>query len=160
MQLQAAVWFETKVKYDKMMDNGLLRPTTETYVVDALSFAEAESRIIQEITPFISGDFKITNIVEAPYREVCFSSDTHDDRWYKAKLQFITIDEATEKEKRQNIYYLLQAATLAKAVAYINEMMSKTMFDYVITSVAETAIIDVYEHKIVVKTKQKTPDND
>ena len=75
-----------------------------------------------------------------------FSDMDKDDKWYKAKLQFITIDEKTEKEKRSSVFYLVQAGSLTKAVGYIDEMMGKTMIDYVISSVAETQIMDVYEH--------------
>ncbi len=147
MRDRTAVWYETKVKYDKMMENGLLKTVGELYVVDALSFAEAEAQITEELQTFVSGEFKITNIVEAAYKEVFFSDEEHDDRWYKAKLQFITIDEKTEKEKKQTVYYLVQANALAKAVTYIDQIMGKTMVDYVIASLTETAIMDVYEHK-------------
>ncbi|MCD8282890.1 MAG: DUF4494 domain-containing protein [Prevotella sp.] len=146
MRDRTATWYETKVKYDKMMDNGLLRTTSELYVVDAMSFAEAEAQITNEVSAYVSGEFKITNIVEATYKEVFFSDAEHDDRWYKAKLQFITLDEKTEKEKKQTVYYLVEANSLGKAVEYINEIMGKTMIDYVIASLAETAVMDVFEH--------------
>ncbi len=68
MRSRTASWYETKIRYDKMMDNGLLKSTSELYVADAFSFAEAEARILDEMRAFISGEFKITNIVEAAYR--------------------------------------------------------------------------------------------
>ena len=46
-------WFECKVKYVKTMENGLEKPVTETYLVDALSFTEAEKRFLEEIRPFM-----------------------------------------------------------------------------------------------------------
>ncbi len=147
MRNRTATWYETKVKYDRMADNGLLKMVGELYVVDALSFAEAEAEVTDGLSAFASGEFKITNITEAPYKEVFFSDDEHDDRWYKAKMQFITIDDKTDKEKRQTVYYLIQADTLAKAVKYIGDIMGKTPIDYVIASIAETAVMDVYEHK-------------
>ena len=55
-------WFECKVRYDKTMETGLLKKTTETYIVEALSFTEAERRFIEEMTPFISGEFTVTDI--------------------------------------------------------------------------------------------------
>ncbi len=153
MRTKTATWYETKVKYDRMMDNGLLKTATEMYVVEALSFTEAEALITESMSAFVSGEFKITNIAEASYKELFFSSEPADDHWYKAKLQFITIDEETEKEKRQNVHYLIQAHTLPQAVEYINEVMSKTMIDYVVASIAETSIMDVYEHKLSIKGK-------
>ena len=55
-------WFECKVRYDKMMENGLQKKVNEPYMVDALSFTEAEARIIEELTPFISGDFSVSAV--------------------------------------------------------------------------------------------------
>ena len=146
MRTRTANWFETKIRYEKTMEDGLQKKTTEQYVVDALSFTEAEASIIEEMSAYISGEFKITDIKPAAYGEIFFSDVATDDRWYRAKLQFITIDEKTEKEKRATVTYLVQAATLPTAVKYIGEVMSKTMIDYVIASITETQIMDVFEH--------------
>ena len=146
MRTRTATWFETKIRYEKTMEDGLQKKVTEQYVVDSLSFTEAESSIIEEMSAYISGEFKITDIKPAVYGEIFFSDAPADDRWYKAKLQFITIDEKTEKEKRTAVTYLVQAATLPAAVKHIDEVMGGTMIDYVIASIAETQIMDVFEH--------------
>ena len=146
MRSRTADWFETKIRYEKTQDDGTQKKVTEQYVVDALSFTEAESAITEEMKAYISGDYKITDIKTAAYHEIFFSDLDKDDKWYKAKLQFITIDEKTEKEKRTSIFYLVQAGSLTKAVNYIDEFMGKTMIDYAIASVAETQIMDVFEH--------------
>jgi len=140
-------WFETKIRYEKTMDDGLLKKVTELYVIDALSFTEAENSIIEEMSTYISGDYKITDIKHAPYHEIFFSDVDTDDKWYKAKLQFITIDEKTEKEKKSNVLYLVQAKSLQGAVKYVDQVMGTTMNDYRIISVAETMTLDVFEHK-------------
>lgn len=146
MRTRTAEWFETKIKYEKTMEDGLQKKVTEAYVVDALSFTEAEHRITEEMTSYISGVFDVTDIKKASYKEIFFSDAETSDRWYKAKLQFITIDEKTEKEKRANVYYLVQAATLLEAVNNINEVMNGTMIDFVIASLTETQLMDVYEY--------------
>ena len=146
MRTRTADWFETKIKYEKTMEDGQQKKVTEAYVVDALSFTEAEHRITEEMTSCISGTFDVTDIKKASYKEIFFSDAETSDRWYKAKLQFITIDEKTEKEKRANVYYLVQAATLLEAVNNINEVMNGTMIDFVIASLAETQLMDVYEY--------------
>ena len=147
MRSRTADWFETKIRYEKTMDDGLQKKVTEQYTVDALSFTEAESSITEEMSSYISGEYEVSDIKKAAYKEVFFSENDSDDRWYKAKLQFITIDEKTQKEKRSNVYYLVQAATLPGAVGHIEEVMGTTAIDYVIASVAETLIMDVFEHK-------------
>ena len=127
------------------MEDGLQKKVTEQYTVDALSFTEAEQRITEEMSSYISGAFDITDIKKAPYKEIFFSDEESADRWYKTKLQFIAIDEKTEKEKRSNVNYLVQAGTLNAAVRNIDEVMGGTMIDYVIASVAETQLMDVFE---------------
>ena len=156
MRSRTANWFECKIRYEKTMDDGLQKKVTEAYVVDALSFSEAEERIIEEMSSYISGEFNVTDIKKAAYGEIFFDDSELADRWYKAKLQFITIDEKTEKEKRSNINYLVQAGSFNGAVKNIDEVMGGTAIDYVIASVAETTIMDVYEH--VGKVKDEKPE--
>lgn len=146
MRSRTAQWFECKIQYEKMMDDGLQKKITETYTIDALSFTEAEQRIMEEMSSFISGEFTIKDIKIAPYKEVFFADSDLADRWYKAKLQFITIDEKTEKEKRSSINYLVNAGTLNGAVKNIDEVMGTTVIDYEIASVAETQLMDVFEY--------------
>jgi len=124
----------------------LQKKVNEGYVVDALSFTEAEKRIMEEMSSYISGEFTIKDIKIAPYKEIFFSDEELADRWYKAKLEFITIDEKTEKEKRSAVNYLVQAGTLKGAVGNIESVMGTTMIDYVIASVAETKLMDVFEY--------------
>lgn len=152
MRSRTATWFECKIRYEKVMEDGLQKKVTETYVVDALSFSEAEERIIEEMSSYISGEFDVADIKKAPYKEIFFSDDELADRWYKAKLQFITIDEKTEKEKRSSVNYLCQAGSFNGAVKNVEEVMGTTMIDYVIASIAETTIMDVYEYA---KTKKE-----
>ena len=147
MRSRTANWFECKIRYEKMMEDGLQKKVTETYTVDALSFSEAEERIIEEMSSYISGEFTVQDIKKATYGEIFFSDDANADKWYKAKLQCITIDEKTEKEKRSNINYLVQAGSFNGAVKNIEEVMGGTMIDYVIASVAETTLMDVFEYK-------------
>lgn len=147
MRSKTTSWFETKIRYDKTMEDGLNKMVTEAYTVEALSFTEAESVITKEISNYISGEFDVKAITRATYREIFFSDACDDDKWYRAKLGFVTIDEKTEKEKRTIVVYLVQAASLDKARAYIKEEMNKTMNDYEVVSISETLLLDVFEHK-------------
>lgn len=153
MRSRTANWFETKIRYEKMMDDGKQKMVTEQYVVDALSFTEAEASIIEEMSSYISGEFKVTGISQSSYGEIFFSDIDTDDRFFKVKLQFITIDEKTEKEKRSNVIYLVQAHTLQQAIKNIEEVMSSTMIDYAIVAVQETQIMDVFEHNAAKKSE-------
>lgn len=147
MRSRTATWFECKIRYEKTQEDGTQKKVTEQYTVDALSFTEAEQRIMEEMSAYISGEYEVTDVKKAPYKEVFFSDDPEDDRWYRAKLVFITIDEKTEKEKRSNVTYLVQAGSLDNAVSHINEVMNGTMIDYEKSNIAETKTLDVFEYK-------------
>lgn len=139
-------WFECKIRYEKIMDNGMNKKVTEPYLVDALSFTEAESRIIEEMVPFISGEFTVSDIKRASYSELFPSEEEAADRWFKCKLVFITLDEKSCTEKKTSTQVLVQAADLRDAVKKLDEGMKGTVSDYQMASVAETAIMDVYPY--------------
>ncbi|MCQ2238904.1 MAG: DUF4494 domain-containing protein [Bacteroidaceae bacterium] len=149
-----ANWFECKIKYDKTQQDGTVKPTTEPYLVDALSFTEAEARIIEEMEPFMSGEFNVQDIKRSNYSEIFFTDQESADRWFKTKLNFITLDEKSGKEKKTSTYILVQAADLRDAVKKLDEGMKGTMADYVIASVAETPLMDVYRFKVDEKDEQ------
>ena len=145
MRSKTTSWFETKIRYDKTMEDGRSKKVTEVYTVEALSFSEAESFITEEMSHYISGEFDVKAITRAPYGEIFFSDADSDDKWYRARLAFITIDEKTGKEKRSNVVYLVQAESLDKARQYVKDVMAKTMVDYEVISISETPIMDVFE---------------
>lgn len=137
-------WFECKVRYDKTLENGMQKKVTEPYLVDALSFTEAEARIIQEITPFINGEFEIANIKKAKINEIFF--DEQGDRWYKCKVNFITLDEKNGMEKKTASNMLVQASDLPRALDGLIKGMLGTLADYEIASITETPIMDLYPY--------------
>lgn len=130
-----------------MQEDGTEKVVKERYVVDALSFTEAEEAIIDEMSAYVSGEMVVSNLGKAKYNEIFFSDVADDDKWYKAKLQFITIDDKSDKEKHSNVIYLVQAKSLARALRYVDEVMDKTMIDYDIVGINETKIYDVFERK-------------
>lgn len=146
MRSRTANWFLCKIRYEKLTDEGLQKKVTEQYVVDALSFTEAEARIMYQMETYVSGEFEVVEIDRCQFKEVFFSDEEMADKWYKAKLQFITIDEKTDKEKKTNVYYLVQAGSFEGARKNIDEVMGVTMIDYVINAVKETVIMDVFEY--------------
>lgn len=151
-------WFECKIRYEKTMENGMNKKVTEPYLVDALSFTEAEKRIIEEMTPYMSGEFTVSDIKRANYSELFGSEEEAADRWFKCKLYFITLDEKSGAEKKTATQILVQAADLRDAVKKLDEGMKGTMADYTIASVNETAIMDVYPYDGEIEVKPEFPD--
>lgn len=137
-----AQWIEVKARYDKMMDNGTTKKVTESYLVDALSCTEAEARVIDELTPYVSGDLSVTSAAKTKVSEV-FLQYT-GDRLYKVKVNFITIDEKTAVEKKTASYIIVPADSFADALHNFNDGMRGTMADYEIESITETKIMEVY----------------
>lgn len=137
-------WFECKVTYEKMLENGMQKKVTEPYLVDALSFTEAEARIIEEIKPYISGEFTIADIKRAKLSELFFNDN--GDRFFKAKVLFITLDEKSGTEKKTAVQMLAQASTIKEALLVIEKGMAGTLADYAIGSLTETLIMDVFPY--------------
>ena len=148
MKSRVSKFFEVKIQYLEMQEDGKEKKVTEQYVVEALTFTEAESRIIEEMTPYISGEFDVVSEKIAPYNEIFLSDRTDDDKWFISKVGFITLDERTDKEKKQTFRYLVQAATSELALDYTTEMFSHGMSDYCIEAVQDTPTIDVFLHGV------------
>lgn len=135
-------WFECKVKYDRIIENGVQKTVSEPYLVDALSFTEAEARITEKMQPFISGDFAVDAVKRVNLSDIFYNST--GDRWYKVKTNFISIDEKTAVEKRTATYQMVQASDFKGALSTFLEGMNDTMADFEIASITETAIMDVF----------------
>lgn len=133
---------EVRARYDKMMENGLVKKVTEPYLADALSCTEAEARVTEELQPFISGDFRISSVVTTKIAEIFW--DASGDRFYKVKVNFITIDEKTASEKRTATYILVQASNFKEAYDNFIDGMKGTMADFEIEAINETKLVDVF----------------
>ncbi len=154
LRSRTGTWFECKVRYEKTQEDGSEKLVNEQYVVDALSFTEAEASILDNMSVYVSGEFKVANINPANYNEIFFSDIDDDDLWFKARLAFITIDEKKNKEKRTYVNYLIQAKCIERAKRYVDEVMGKTMNDYELKSLSETKIFDVFEHDLSKEWKE------
>ena len=158
MRSRTAIWFECKVRYEKTMEDGMPKKVVEIYTVDALSFSEAEERIMEEMSSYVSGEIDIVDLKIAQYKEIFFADSDLADKWYKAKLAFITIDEKTDKEKKTSVFYLVNAGNINSAIKNIDEVMGGTMIDYQTLNVSETNIMDVFEYKK--KEKDDKPEDE
>ena len=135
-------WYECKVKYEKTLETGTQKKVTEAYLVDAMSFTEAENRIIEEMTPYIVGEFEVAAVKKARISELFI--DPEGDKWYRAKDMFTPIDEKTGVEKKAASNMLVQASDFQRAVKNLEDGMKGTMSDWEINTIAETLLMDVY----------------
>lgn len=143
-------WIKTSVRFQKRTDNGTIKRVTESYLVDALSFAEAEARIIKEVTPYISGEFTVSAVKKSNVQEIFRNKVEYEDvqKWYKAKVAFITLDEKTMSEKRTTAFYMVEAPDFHNALEnFVESMKKETMADFVIVGIEETSILDVFNEK-------------
>lgn len=140
----SVTWYECKVKYKKTHDTGEQKITTDTYLLDAVSYTEAEVRITEEMQAYTNEDIKITNLKVANYSEV--HPFENSDRWFKCKISLIAFDEESGKERKSNIYLLVQANDIKEAFDNSNIVMAQTMGDYTIPSIIESPILDVFPY--------------
>ena len=139
--------YECGVRFEKTMENGLTRKVTELYLVDALSFAEAEGRITKEMEPYISGDFDVVTIKRTNISEIVENAVDAADKWFKAKLNFITIDEKTGREKKQAVHFIVRATDINNAHSVVVEHMKGSVMDYEISTLDETKIMDLFRYE-------------
>lgn len=145
LKSHTAKYFEVVLKFLETQEDGTEKVVKKTIVVDAISLGEAETKATDEFSCY--SEFAVVNINPAQYGEIFSSGDDSDDKYFKAKLEFITIDERTEKEKRSKVMYLVQAKSIARALRYVDDVMGKTMIDYDSVGIVATDIYDVYYHK-------------
>ena len=141
-----ANWFEAKVKYMKVSEDGKEKKVNEAYLLDAMSYTEAESRITREMESVVSGDYYISSLKKSKITEVVPSEDETDDRWYKAKVAIIDADEVSGKEKSSFQYYLVAASDIKRALENLEKSLSTFVVPYEIASLADTTFMDVYPY--------------
>jgi hypothetical protein len=150
-------WFECKVKYVKTGEDGKEKKISETYLIDAISYTEAEARIHAELETFIQGAFIISALKKSNIIEIVPSNDENDDKWYKGKVAILDADELTGKEKRINQYSLIAAKDINTALAYLDKSFSTYIVPFEIAAISDTTIMDVYPY--IKKENEDIPDN-
>ena len=141
LKMRTGKYFEVSAKLTRTQDDGEEKRVKETIVVEAESFGDAEEKALTEYDGY---DVDIVSVSIAPYKEVLFSKDGNDDKFYKAKVEFISLDEKTCKEIRTKVVYLVQASSLSRALAYIDKVMKEAMIDYVSVAATGTSVEAVF----------------
>ncbi len=148
-------WFESKVKYQKIDENGRERTVTENYLLDAVSFTDAEARIIAELQTMVRGEFTVTDLKKSKIAEV-FPFEA-GEWWYRATINLVTIDEEAGKEKKLRVFYLVQADDIEHALTRLDESLSFLIVPYVVTAIAVSTIVDVFPYKAGQPIAQAVP---
>lgn len=141
-------WFECKVSYERQADSMGMKKVSESYLVDALSFTEAEKRILKEIRPFVSvGELEVVNIRRARIAELFLNDEAEDDRYFRAKVNFITVDEKSGSEKKTSATMIVKSDSLPNAVTELKAQLDSQMASYEIAAVTDTQILDVFQYE-------------
>ena len=141
-------WFECRVSYERQADSVGMKKVSESYLVDALSFTEAEERIIKEVRPFVSvGELEVVNIRRARIAELFLSDEAEDDRYFRAKVNFITVDEKSGSEKKTSATMIVKSDSLPNAVTELKAQLDSQMASYEIAAVTDTQILDVFQYE-------------
>ena len=139
-------WFEAKIKYIKVQEDGREAKVSESYLVDALTYGEAENRVIKEMEAIIKGDLLITGLKKSNITELVESEDENDDRWYKAKVAIVDADEVSGREKVSFQYFLISAGDIDKASEYLRNSLSTWVVPYEIVTISDTTFMDVFKY--------------
>lgn len=139
-------YIETAARFNKMQENGAVKKVTEKFLVDALNFTEAEARTIKELQPYINEDFEVSATKKTKITEIL--GDKGADKFYLAKVAFITFDEKSGKEKKTVSHMLVGAQNFTEAYLAFGEAMKGTMADFDLVSLAETPIKEFYPAKL------------
>ena len=148
MTSKVSKYYEVKIQYQKMLEDGKEKKVTEQYVVEALSFTEAESLITEEMSAYIHDSFDVVAEKIAPYYEILISDRIEDDKWFLSKISFVTLDEKTAKEKKTSQRLLVQADTSQTALEYTKKLFDSSMTEYTIDAVQDTPTIEVFLHGV------------
>lgn len=138
--------FEARVRYEKTLDNGVMKIVTEPYIVAAMSCTEAEARIVEELSPYITSNLNVQSVKGVKISEV-FTTTEDKEKWYRVKVNFITLDEKSGTEKSMASHMLVNEDNLEDALSLFIERMKGTLSEYEIASITETPIVDVYVGK-------------
>lgn len=145
--MEIHTWFECKVTYDRTAEDQSIKKVTEPYLVDALSFTEAEARIIKECKPQTSGEFTVTSVRRCKIAEMVFAADQNADKWYRCKVMYLSVDEEKQVEKKIAQTYMVQAFDFENAVSALVKSMEGALGDYEIAAISQTNILDVYPYE-------------
>ena len=138
-------WYTCKVKYNRYDDEGKYKTVTEPYLVDAVSFTEAESRIYEKVGDLVDGDFFVTTINKSNISDIFHFDNT--DKWYLSKVKYVSVDEESGKEKKITSNMLVAAENVKDAYEKIEEGLSTMLVPYDVTSITESPIIDIFPYE-------------
>lgn len=139
-----AQYFETKIRYDRVMENGAVKKVTDTFLVDAVTFSNAEAKTAEKVSLRVSGEFAVTAIKKSKIAEVFRDDRDSADKWWLVKVNFISLNERTEKKKKTPVLVLVQAGDDKGARERFNEEMKNSMADFEVAAIIETPIMEVF----------------
>ncbi len=146
-------WFLCTVKYQKQDEQGAVQKVNEAYLVDAVSFSEAEERIYDEVGNFVKGDFMVNNISKSNYSDIFYYDDS--ETWYKSKMTYMMEEEGKKPKKIIN-YVLVTAQNLKEAYERIEDNFKTLLVPYTLVSITESSLLEVFEY---VPKEERIPKN-
>ncbi|MFY0689041.1 MAG: DUF4494 domain-containing protein [Cyclobacteriaceae bacterium] len=149
------IWYTCKAKFNKEDDEGILKQVTEAYLLDAMSYTEAESRIYEVLEKEISGEFHVNTITKTNITEVIPNEQA--EIWFKCKAVYTTVDGDSAKEVKINMYFLVSANDVKEAFEMVTQSLSGMLVPFEIPSIAKTSIVEVYP--FIEEGDEDIPDN-
>lgn len=140
-------WFECKVTYERMGEDNDSKAKPHHYLVDALSFTEAEARISKECQSYAIGEITVSAVKRCKIAEMFFNDDLQEYKWFRCRVNYVSLDEEKKVEKEIPNTIMVQAVDFQDAVKALVKGMEGSMCDYEIASITETKILDVFKYQ-------------
>lgn len=137
-------WFTVKVKYTKQLENGTFKRVTESYLLAAMTFTDAEARVYEELGSIIRGEFIVVSITRADFHDIFHYDDA--DVWFKCKISYESQDADSERQKKITQVFLVAANSVKEADQKLKESLASLMVDFLITSIVVTGIVDIFPY--------------
>ncbi len=138
-------WFTVKVKYTKQLDNGSFKRVSESYLLAAMTFTDAEARIFEELGSSIRGEFQVSGITRTDLHDIFQYDDS--EKWFKCKVTYDRLDEEGEKAKTVSQYFLVSAAHVKEAYERIEESLATLMIDFNVVSIVASPIVEIFAYR-------------
>lgn len=138
-------WYQTKVRYERKNEDGLVKKVMENYLIDALSFTEAEARVTEHLQPHIGNEFQVIGITIKGYEDVYTSDCEDEDSWYSIKVKQEGIGDSL---------LLIASSSTSEAEKRVKEAMRGSVVDYEIKKVEKTTIKDVVFYVLEDETEE------
>ena len=140
------MYYEVKIKHPEVNEVGKEKCVTRTFLIDSMSFTEAEAQMIEHAKVYAS-DYEVISIARSKVNEV-IENDIGSDEMKFFNVTVAYFEEADSgKRKNHKHYYLVESQNPDGAISIIQGEWKESVLDWDIIMVKESPIVEVVDHE-------------